>query len=141
MNAFAPQTRRAAHAYSAVNIATMVPSASPHGLILMLFDGAIQAVGIAQSECEAGRIEAKNKATAKALSIIEEGLRASLDRHAGGELAERLDSLYSYMNRRLLKANLHNAIEQYAEVGKLLAGMRSTWAEIESGRSQLANAA
>ncbi len=141
MNAFAPQTRRAAHAYSAVNVESAVPSATPHGLILMLYDGAIQAVGAAQSQCEAGSIEAKVNATSKALSIIEEGLRASLDRKAGGELAMRLDSLYGYMNRRLLSASLHNAHEQYAEVGQLLSGLRSAWAEIGVGKPALANAA
>lgn len=141
MNVYPSQSGRAARAYSAINIETAAPTATAHGLILMLYDGAIQAVGSARSHCEAGNIEAKNHATAKALGIIEQGLRASLDQQRGGELAIRLDSLYAYMNRRLLSASLHNNCEQFGEVGELLAGLRSAWAEIERDTRLFANAA
>jgi flagellar secretion chaperone FliS len=132
MNLFAPQPRRAASMYSTINVESGVPNASPHQLILMLFDGAIQAVAAAQALCESGKIEEKNLQTSKALRIIEEGLRAALDREAGGELATRLDSLYLYMNKRLLSASLRNAIDEYAEVGRLLNEIRSGWVGIGS---------
>jgi flagellar secretion chaperone FliS len=130
MNFFAPQSRRAAHTYNAVHIETGVPSASPHALILMLFDGVIEAVGSARLCCEAGRVDEKNRLTSKALRILEEGLRASLDRAQGGQIAQRLDSLYDYMSRRLLSASLHNAAEEYAEVSRLLTELRYGWAGI-----------
>jgi flagellar secretion chaperone FliS len=130
MNFFAPQSRRAAHTYNAVHIETGVPSATPHALILMLFDGAIEAVGSARLCCEVGQIEDKNRLTSKALRILEEGLRASLDRKQGGQIAMRLDNLYDYMTRRLLSASLHNSAEEYAEVSRLLAELRSGWAGI-----------
>ncbi len=141
MNTFATQSSRAARSYSVVNIESGVPSASPHQLVLMLFDGAIQSVSAAQSYCAAGKLEAKNSSTSKALRVIEEGLRASLDRPAGGELAARLDRLYEYMSRRLLSASLHSAPDEYAEVGRLLAELRSGWAEIGINSQSLANAA
>lgn len=130
MNHFAPQPRRAANMYNMINVETGVPNATPHQLILMLFDGAIQAVSGAQALCETDRIEEKNAQTSKALRIIEEGLRAALDRKAGGELATRLDSLYLYMNKRLLSASLHNSVEEYAEVSRLLNEVRGGWVGI-----------
>jgi flagellar secretion chaperone FliS len=137
MNFFAPQNRRAAQTYNAVLVETGVPSASPHKLILMLFDGAIEAIGTAKLCCEKGEIEEKNRLTSKALRILEEGLRAALDRNGGGQLAQRLDSLYEYMTRRLLSASLHNAPAEYVEVSNLLLELRAGWAGIsEAGEMQ-----
>ncbi len=50
----------------------------------------------------------KGKSISKAIQIIDNGLRASLDKKAGGEIAEGLDALYEYMGARLLTANLNN---------------------------------
>ena len=120
----------AARTYAAVNFNSSVPSASPHGLIMMLLDGAIEALGQAQTCLAAGKIDDKNRAASKALRIIEEGLRASLDRRNGGQLAVRLDALYEYMNRRTLTASLRNEAAGFAEVAKLLLQIRDGWSGI-----------
>jgi flagellar protein FliS len=120
-----------AAAYAQVNVETGVAAASPHKLIMMLFDGAMVSITSAIRHMEAGEISAKGQAISRAISIIENGLRASLDKSAGGEVAENLDALYSYMNTRLLAANLNNRKEYLEEVHRLLKDLRDTWAAIE----------
>jgi flagellar protein FliS len=119
------------NAYAKVSIETGVNAASPHKLIVMLFDGALTAVSAAARHMQAGHIAQKGEAISKAILIIDSGLRASLDKKAGGEIAEGLDALYEYMGTRLLEANLKNDPEILAEVQRLLGDLRGAWLAIE----------
>jgi flagellar protein FliS len=101
-------------------------------LILMLFDGALLQVRSAGIAMEKKDIPAKGQAVSKAIEIIINGLKVSLDMNAGGDLAERLAALYDYMSERLLYANLHNSQPALDEVAGLLATLREAWAEIAS---------
>jgi|UPI000375406E flagellar protein FliS len=120
------------NAYAKVGVETGVSSASPHQLVVMLFDGAMKALGAAIVNMKANNIAAKGEAISKAILIIDSGLRASLDKKAGGEIAEGLDSLYEYMGNRLLLANLKNDVAILEEVQKLLGDLRSAWNAIGS---------
>jgi flagellar protein FliS len=122
--------KRGVNAYHNVSIETGVTSASPHKLIVMLYDGALVALLSAKTNIAAGNIAAKGSAISKAISIIDNGLRASLDKNAGGEIAANLDALYDYMSRRLLHANLKNDVTIIDEVHGLLADLRGAWVEI-----------
>ncbi len=119
-----------ANAYAKVGLETGVIAASPHRLIVMLFEGAITAVTGAALHMKAGDIEKKGLAISKAVNIIQNGMRASLDLKAGGEIAASLDSLYDYMIRRLMTANLENKVEMLHEVNELLAELKSAWEAI-----------
>lgn len=130
----------AARAYASVGLETSVNSADPHGLVLLMFDGAIESVGRARRAIEAGDVEAKGTAISRAIRILDEGLGVSLDERAGGELAARLSLLYQYMAGRLLIASLRNDIPALDEVSGLLGGLREAWAAI-SPRGQQARAA
>ncbi len=130
LSRFSSVKSRMAGLYSGTGASSSVESASPHQLITMLFDGAMIAIGSGQACIETRNIGDKNLYVSRALRIIEEGLRASLDRKAGGALAERLDSLYDYMARRLLLASLNNDTAGFAEVGALLRDIRGAWAMI-----------
>lgn len=123
-----------ASAYATVGIETGVVAASPHKLISMLFEGAIVAIRAASQHMQAGEIEAKGKAISKAIDIIDNGLKASLDAKAGGEIAANLHALYQYMSARLLEANLKNSPELLDEVRSLLADLSAAWEAI--GRPQ-----
>ncbi len=116
-----------ASAYAKVGIETGVMAASPHKLIVMLYDGALTAIRNAQAHMKAGNIAEKGSQISKAIKIIENGLRASLDREVGGQIAQGLDSLYEYMGHRLLMANLHNAPDMLEEVHRLLSDLRDAW--------------
>lgn len=122
--------RNPAQSYAKVGLEVAVETASPHKLILMLFDGAVAAINIAKFEMEAGEIPKKGASISKAIDIITNGLRASLDMNEGGELAERLAALYEYMAQRLLFANLKNSTAALDEVLNLLNSLRSAWEQI-----------
>ena len=124
-------TLSGANAYSKVGVETGVVAASPHKLIMMLFDGAIVSVTSAGMHMKAGEVAAKGQAISRAISIIESGLRASLDKSAGGDIAQNLDALYAYLCNRLLEANLKNNNEYLDEVLQILKDLRDSWAAIE----------
>ncbi len=125
------KTRPGANAYMDINLETGVFAASPHKLIVMLFDGAKLALSNAQLHLENKHVAAKGQAIAHAIRIISDGLRASLNKDAGGPLAKNLDALYEYMCTRLVLANLHNDAKIVNEVIDLLEVIRQAWVEIE----------
>lgn len=129
-------TRNGANAYAKVGIETGVVAASPHKLIVMLFDGALAAVATALQHMNTGNIAGKGQAISKAISIIDSGLRASLDHNAGGEVAMNLDALYEYMSNRLMLANLNNQADLLEEVQRLLQELRSAWEAIAPAATQ-----
>lgn len=110
-------------AYAQISVESGVMSASPHQLIEMLFDGANSAPVRARLFLEQGDITAKGEALSKAINIIDNGLKAGLDQENGGELADHLSSLYDYMIRRLLLANLRNDSQAIEEVEGLLGNI------------------
>lgn len=121
--------RSPASSYRSLDLETSVAQADPHQLVAMLFDGACLAIAQARRALREGRIPAKGEATGRAVRIIEEGLKASLDER-GGEIASNLRALYEYMARRLLAANLNNDDSQYAEVEGMLDQLRDAWRDI-----------
>ncbi|NMG45885.1 flagellar export chaperone FliS [Aromatoleum toluvorans] len=122
-----------ASAYAKVGVETGVSTADPHKLILMLFDGAILSIATAAAAMERNDISTKGQAISKTIEIVINGLKASLDLNAGGELASRLSALYDYMTERLLYANLHNSRPALDEVRGLLETLREAWAGIAPG--------
>jgi flagellar secretion chaperone FliS len=123
--------RSGANAYAKVGIETGVMAASPHRLIVMLFDGALSSLVTAQMHLKAGNIVGKGQSISKAISIIDDGLRASLDKKVGGEIALSLDSLYEYMSKQLLLGNLHNDMNKLEEVQRLLTDLKGAWLAID----------
>lgn len=122
--------KRGVNAYANVSLETGIASASPHKLIVMLYDGVLAALLKAKSNMLAKNIPAKGAAISQAITIIDNGLRVSLDLKAGGEIAENLDALYDYMSRRLFQANLKNDVAIIEEVHRLLSDLREAWVAI-----------
>ncbi|CUA87613.1 flagellar biosynthetic protein FliS [Pseudidiomarina woesei] len=122
---------RGAAAYGRVDVESHVLSASPHKLINMLFDGALKAIKAAKLHMEQKNVPAKAQSIAKALDIVNMGLAAALDKEKGGELAERLEQLYSYVAELLLQANLKNDVAKLDEAAELLEQIGSAWKEIQ----------
>ena len=131
-------TANRANAYAQVAVETGVSTANPHKLILMLFDGALLQVRTAGISMQSGDIPAKGMAISKAIEIIINGLKVSLDTNAGGELADRLSALYDYMSERLLYANLHNNPAALDEVSELIVTLREAWASISDQAQSVA---
>ena len=119
------------NAYAKIGIETGVLAASPNKLTIMLYEGAISACHGAETFMQNKDIANKGAMLSKAISIIESGLRLSLDKKAGGEIAESLDALYSYMSKRLMTANIHNQPELIGEVIRLLTDLKGAWEAID----------
>ncbi|MBI4809573.1 MAG: flagellar export chaperone FliS [Nitrosomonadales bacterium] len=117
----------ATKAYASVEIESGVHAADPHKLISMLFQGALLAIANARNGILHKDIPAKGAAISKAIMIIGEGLQASLDKNVGGELAQNLDALYSYMCTRLLVANVNDDVAALDEVAGLLNELKGAW--------------
>ncbi|MGQ5522544.1 flagellar export chaperone FliS [Chitinimonas sp. PSY-7] len=123
--------KNALNAYGQSSIEQDVEHASPHKLICLLYEGAIKALFMAKMHMQNHEIGPKGMAISKAIAIIEEGLRNSLDPEKNGELAANLDTLYDYMSRRLLEANLRNDVDALDEVQLLLSQLKESWESIE----------
>ncbi|HSH71468.1 MAG TPA: flagellar export chaperone FliS [Methylophilaceae bacterium] len=122
--------------YAKIGVETGVVAANPHKLIIMLYEGAISACHNAVRHMGSQDIQNKGAMLSKAIMIIESGLRLSLDKKAGGEIAVSLDALYAYMSDRLYIANIRNQPEPVSEVIKLLTDLKSAWEAI--GHAQAA---
>lgn len=130
--------RNAISAYQKVGIDAAIEVADPYRLILLLFAGAQTAIGKARAAMQQQQIAAKGEAISKAIDIIGNGLKVSLDLEQGGELAERLHALYDYMVLRLLRANLDNDLRALEEVAALLEEIHGAWREISPQAQQRA---
>ncbi len=117
----------AAKTYAKVGVESGVTTADPHKLISMLYQGALLAIANAKNGILRKDVAAKGAAISKAIAIIDEGLNASLDKNAGGGLAQNLSALYEYMCKRLLTANLKNDIAALDEVARLLNDLKGAW--------------
>jgi flagellar protein FliS len=115
--------------YQSVNLEAQVMEADGHRLVQMLFDGAIERISAARAALEAGNLARKGELVSKAITILG-GLRETLDFKAGGELAENLDVLYAYMQRKLLEAHAKNQPQGFAEVIDLLRPLAEAWRSI-----------
>lgn len=127
-----------AAAYKQIAVQTSVPTADPHTLILLLFEGAEAAIHLAKGKMLEKDIPAKGKALSQAIQIVTEGLRAGLDIEAGGEIAERLAALYDYIAARLVWANLKNDQAALDESLNLLGEIHSAWSAIAPGKQDAA---
>lgn len=121
---------RGVNEYARISVETGVAAANPHRLIVMLYEGAIAACNSSLLHMRSQAFAQKGAALSKAIMIIESGLRISLDKKAGGEIAESLDALYAYMSNRLYIANLKNDEEPVLEVIKLMGDLKSAWEAI-----------
>jgi len=106
-----------------------VETASPHRLVQMLMEGALEKILAAKSYMENKDIAKKGETISWAISIID-GLRSCLNGDAGGQVAQELFALYSYMEQRLLEANIKNDQKMLDEVAQLLIQVKTGWDNI-----------
>ncbi len=112
--------------YQSVSVSAGVEDATPHRLVQMLMEGALDKIAMAKGQMERQDFDGKGQQINWAISIIN-GLRYSLDMKEGGEISRNLDDLYDYMIRRLSEANLRKDIGMLDEVSSLLVAVKSAW--------------
>lgn len=106
-----------------------VERSDAHGLVNLLFKGAIDHLLAANGYIERNQIQDKAIRISKAIAILD-GLRSSLNIVEGGEIAQNLDDLYDYMQRRLVVANADNDVSIINEVMDLLREIQEAWNSI-----------
>ena len=121
-----PNLNTALRQYQQVNTQTGVAFASPHRLIQMLMEGALERIAVAKGCVQRQDIIGKGEQIGKAIGIIG-GLREGLNPDVGGEIAANLDAVYDYMQRHLLEANLRSDIALLDEVAELLRPIKEAW--------------
>jgi flagellar protein FliS len=115
--------------YSSTAAHGNVAAADPHGLVLLLMNGALERIATARGCILNKAYTEKAQLIHRAVSIVDE-LRNSLNLNAGGDVAANLDRLYDYMCRQLLKATVENNLAPLDEVARLLQGIRDSWERI-----------
>lgn len=134
-------SRNMSSVYRQIDIETGVSGASSHQLITLLFNGALDSIAQAKGAMLARNIEVKCAAITKAVRIVDEGLKAGLDMKAGGELAQHLYALYSYIVTRLTQANLRNEVAALDECVNLIQPIREAWIAIAPSNATVVRAA
>jgi flagellar secretion chaperone FliS len=122
---------RIAQSYGSVQVATGVATADNVQLIQMLFDGLNESLATATGHIQNNAIEEKSKALARAGRIVV-GLQGALDFERGGELAQNLNELYSYVTRKLFQVNAHNDLVALDEVKSLMKDIAEAWQTLPS---------
>lgn len=103
-----------------------VTTALPQDLTLMLYEGLIKFSMLAKRAIEQKMIEQKNTNIQKAQAIISE-LQLTLNQSIA--LSKDLNSLYDYMQTRLIDANVKNDLVAIDEAIGFAEEFRETWKE------------
>ena len=121
--------------YARVYRTNSVMTANPGQLVLMLYDGALKAMGrariaLARPANENNRIQEYNTQVVKAQRIFFE-LLSTINKDAGdGKFANEMDRLYRYYISRLAQANMKLDEGPIIEVEQLFGQIRDAWAEM-----------
>ena len=129
-------SQQAINAYTRMDVDMAAMVASPHKLVLMLFEAAVKSVAKARLAMQKKQTKAKCDAIDRAIAIIQDGLQLSLDTKNGGELAENLNALYEYMCIQLALANARNDLAKLDEVGRMLLDFKKSWEQITPSAQQ-----
>ena len=103
-----------------------VNTASPGELTLMLYNGCLKFITLGKKAILNKNIQEKNKNLIKAQKIIQE-LMVTLNMELS--VSKDLMSMYDYLNRRLIDANLKSDVAILEEVEGFVRDFRDTWKE------------
>ncbi|WP_223504609.1 flagellar export chaperone FliS [Pseudomonas sp. GL-RE-29] len=112
--------------YQKVNGVAQTSEASPHRLVQMLMQGGLDRIAQAKGAIARNDVAQKGVLIGKAIGIIG-GLREGLDLENQAEALADIDSLYAYMSKRLIEANVKNDPEILNEVARLLITLKEGW--------------
>lgn len=104
-------------------------TASPHKLILMLYNGAIKYLNQAETSLLEGKHSSAHQYILKVQDIVYE-LIACLNERDGGEIAENLKSLYLYVIDQLIQSNIQKSIQPLAEARSVIQSIKEAWEAI-----------
>ncbi|MEC4726516.1 flagellar export chaperone FliS [Shewanella sp. D64] len=118
--------RKSLQSYRKVSVESEISVASPHRIIQMMFEGALQRLAQSRYAIENNDIANKGIYIGKAVGLIT-GLNNSLDMDAGGDIAGNLSDLYDFMLRRVSEANINNDVRAIDDVSDILKTIKEGW--------------
>lgn len=122
-------------AYKKVNIESSIMESSPHQVIVMMFDGALQSISVAKGAIERKDLELKSQSVSKFVNIMS-AMRASLDFDAEPEVSQRFDDLYAYCIDVINDVSISLDVSRIEEVTNLLKPLRNAWFEMPEEAKQ-----
>ncbi len=131
--------RGSLQSYRKVSLESEIAVASPHRLIQMMFEGALQRIAQGKYAIEQNNYAQKGESIGKAISIIA-GLNGSLNMETEGDVAANLNALYDFMLVKLSEANVNNDIQALDDVSGLLTTIKEGWDAIPEDKHQLTSA-
>ena len=119
---------RALRQYQKVNTHAQISEASPHRLVQLLMEGALDRMAQAKGAMARGDIAQKGLMLGKAVDILV-GLRDGLNPEKTPDpiALQQLDNLYAFMTMRLLEANRQNDAAMIDEVADLMITLKEGW--------------
>jgi len=114
------------HAYREAS----VRSADAVELVIMLYDIAIADMRRAIEAATNGDIERRTNEIRHAMLVLEQ-LQGTLNMEQGGQTAQSLDRLYSYIRGKLLEAQIKSAVPVLEEQLGYLLSVRDAWKQVQ----------
>lgn len=108
---------------------TQAQTSAPGELVVLLYRGAVRHVAAARQALRGQMAEPAHTHLVQAQAILAE-LMGSLDLERGGAVAEQLLQVYTYLEQRLVEANVRKAEEPAAEVEGHLRALLQAWEQI-----------
>jgi flagellar protein FliS len=116
---------KAVNTYTAMAAHGALEDASPHRITQLLYQAVFDAMSTARRAMDRGDTPAKGAQLSYAIELL--GALMDGVNPEAGELADQLTSLYRYLTRRLVLANLHNDREALNECEDLLTPIARAW--------------
>lgn len=121
--------RRHMGTYKAVDTSSRVQGASPHDLVVILFDELLLRLDASIRHAERGENVPMIQSRARASAIVI-ALEESLDFEKGGELALALARIYREASRRINLAISPDKVENLMSARQMLAEIAEAWRQI-----------
>lgn len=112
--------------YRMLDLQSRVASASPHGLVGLLYEELLRALDLITAKHAQGKVIAGNMQLSRALSIIV-ALEGSLDFANGGDLAPILHRIYHSAAGSLNEAARNNDIAKVDEISAAISNIAYAW--------------
>lgn len=119
----------ASRRYAAVHAGSRIESATPHGLVKILFDELLLAIDAAVLAQTNGDMVKTNDKHARAMSILH-ALEGSLDFEKGGDIAISLAVIYREARRLMLLGYQQKTTAELKQAHALLAEIADAWNQI-----------
>jgi len=107
-----------------------IESASPVGLVVLLYGGAVTALSKAMAAIDTNNIEVGVSELNRVLKILAE-LQGTLNFEHGGEVAVHLEKFYTVMRSQVLEASMKASKPMLEELVRHFSGMKEAWQQVD----------